>query len=135
MKSGLLQISQKYDWPSRATFKCLGCYNEMAIYVDDEWLFCPYCGKMGGMIKREIAPKKYRDSFGHFISINGEWVHLKPPVFTITVETKLFEDDFEPIFGFPRTDSHNSLKAWVNFRDYGPNRRFRLIPSKVLPLP
>jgi len=140
----LLQISPKWQEDHGdghyARFKCLSCHKQFTLNIEDPWEYCPKCGNKGGTTYKEIERKKYYDNAGVHVydSKLGKWVHLKAPVFQIVIEFCTDWDGYgawEPyqysergIYG-----RHDDIKRYIQSKNK--KDRFRLIPSKMLPLP
>ena len=136
----LLQVSlahqEEHGDKFYARFKCTACYEYFFINIEAGWQFCPKCGNKGGMTLQPIQRKLYHDNFGVHTQINGKFVHLKAPVFTIVFSFKDYDDvwrERDSHFG-RSTGSHRDLAQQVRFLTKG-QERFRIVPSKPLPLP
>lgn len=138
----LLQIScfESEHGYQTAYFKCTNCHNIFSLGKNTNWQFCPVCGNAGGVTYRDNLRKKvYYDNYGYWTSIDGSVVHFKPPQFTLIGEIKCGfgeEQQWERMATYPVTRDHKHLVRYVKSdsnRGYGV--RFRLIPSKPLPLP
>jgi hypothetical protein len=66
--------------------------------------------------------------------VNGQWTHLKAPVFTLVIESQDLNSNWQPYSTWERTTaSHSDLKRIMSFKTA--DDRFYLEPSKPLPLP
>lgn len=137
-----LQISRSWEEEHSsdrsARFKCLGCHSTFGLTLPVKWNFCPNCGKPLEVRTQDIPRKQYYDNAGfHTTNKHGEWVHLKPPYFTLMMEMKVFltDDEWEPMNMFPVTGWHDSIKRYVRNEREREHYRFWIIPSKPLNLP
>jgi len=115
--------------------KCLNCYSKFGYNFDttEPWSFCPRCGASAPVVTRKIEYKKYHDNFGYHRQINGEWQHVKSPEFVFTVEFKDIDGEWEKYSHYPVTRDHHHLKHYMKTLNRGD--RWRIVPSKPLPLP
>ncbi len=128
-----LQITQwlldEQDSPY-AWFKCLGCYNKFSLYQTESWNFCPKCGNQLETITREIKRNPYSPLIEYFGA----------PRFDLVVEIKssFFDekDEWEKdIWQSRNGDFKHQIGYLKSFKTKGIERRFKLIPSRKLPLP
>ncbi len=143
----MLQISlwweDEHGGPDCATFKCLGCKSELALYKSQIWNFCPICGVQLVVTHQDIKRKEYHPAWDF---LNGKQTSAIVPRFRLMIERDYWNHDpleLEPVFGMPRLGRHSEL-VWELRRELGlfkPRKpvqgtvQWRLIPTESLPLP